>query len=53
MIFVNILLGIIASFILLFVVGTPKPPMSPEKHRNVTLAFVAVLIFIIAVNVIA
>lgn len=48
----NILLGIVAFVLLLFVVGETKPPMSKERHQNITLAFVAVIALIIALNVI-
>ena len=49
---INIVLGIVAAVLLLFVVGETKPPMSKERHQNITLAFVAVVALIIALNVI-
>lgn len=49
---INILLGVVAAILLLFVVGDTNPPMSEAKRRNVTLAFVAVVVLIIAVNTI-
>ena len=48
----NILLGFIAFILFLFVIGDTKPPMSIERRKCCTLAFVAVLIFIIALNTI-
>lgn len=52
MTFVNFLLGFVAAVLLLFVVGKTDPPMSKEHHRNVTIAFVAVVALIIALNII-
>lgn len=49
----NILLGIIAALTFLFVLGgIVDKDMSKEKHRTLTIAFVAELIFIIALNTI-
>ena len=50
---INILLGIVAGVLLLFVVGQTKPPMAPiTKEQRVcsTIAFVAVVALIIALN---
>lgn len=52
MIALNILLGLAAGILFLFVVGKTNPPMSKDQHQNVTIAFVAVLVFIIALNTI-
>ena len=49
---INIVLGIVAAVLLLFVVGETKPPMSKDRRQNITLAFVAVVALIIALNVI-
>lgn len=52
MIGLNILLGLAAVILFLFVVGETKPPISNEQRKNCTVAFVAVLVFIIALNTI-
>lgn len=52
MIALNILLGFVAGVLLLFIVGNANPPLS-EKHRdNITTAFVALVLLIIAINTI-
>lgn len=49
----NIILGIVAALTFLFVLGgIVDKEMSKEKHRNLTVAFIAELIFIIALNII-
>ena len=48
----NILLGLAAGILFLFVVGRPNPPLTKEQHRNVTIAFVATLLFIVTFNTI-
>ena len=48
----NILLAFIAAILFLFVVGDTKPPLSIERRKCCTIAFVAVLVFIIALNTI-
>lgn len=49
----NIVLGIIAALTFLFVLGgIVDKDMNEKKHRNLTLAFIAELIFIIALNII-
>lgn len=53
MLIVNILLGFVAFSLAAFLIGNTNPPMSKEKHRDLTVAFVAVLIFTLAVNIIA
>ena len=53
MIALNILLGIVEGVLLLFIVGQTKPPMAPiTKDQRVccTIAFVAVVALIIALN---
>lgn len=53
MIALNILLGIIAGIAFLFVLGgLVDSQMSKDRHRNVTIAFVAILAFILALNII-
>ena len=55
MIALNILLGIVAGVLLLFIVGQTKPPMAPitkEQRVCCTIAFVAVVALIIALNTI-
>lgn len=52
MIALNILLGLVAGVLLLFIVGETNPPISKEKRDNVTFAFGAVVLLIIAVNTI-
>lgn len=55
MIALNILLGIVAAVLLLFVVGQTKPPVAPiskEQRVGSTIAFVAVVALIIALNTI-
>lgn len=52
MIALNILLGIAAGLAFLFTIGDTKPPMSKEKRITATVAFVALLLFIIALNII-
>lgn len=49
---INIVLGIVAALCLLFILGDTKPPMSKERRQNITLAFVAVIALIIALNAI-
>ena len=46
MIFVNILLGIVAGILFIGVVGEKDK----EKHKNITTAFVATLLFTLALN---
>ena len=48
----NILLGIVAAVMLLFILGETKPPMSKEHRQSVTIAFVVVVALIIALNAI-
>ena len=55
MIALNILLGIVAGVLLLFIVGQTKPPMAPitkEQRVCCMIAFVAVVALIIALNTI-
>jgi hypothetical protein len=53
MVIINILLGFVAFSLIVFLMGNTNPPMSEKKHRDLTIAFVAVLIFTLAVNIIA
>ena len=53
MIIANILLGVAAGILFLFLVGESKPPMSKERHQNITIAFTAVLALIAVLNIIA
>lgn len=53
MVIANILLGFAAFSLLVFLIGNTNPPMSKEKHRDLTVAFVAVLIFTLIINIIA
>ena len=46
----NILMGLVTGVLLLFVVGETNPPMSAERRKNITTAFVAVVVLIIAAN---
>lgn len=48
MIALNILLGVVAGFLLLFVLAE----QDKTRHTNATIAFVAVLAFIVALNTI-
>lgn len=48
----NILLGIVACICLLFIVGDAKPPISDKKREDITIAFVALVVLIIAANTI-
>ncbi len=50
MIALNILLGLVAFICLLFIIGETKPPISDRKREHITIAFVAVVALIIAVN---
>lgn len=52
MTFVNFLLGIVAAVLLLFVLGKTDPPMTRDHRVCVTVAFVAVVALIIALNII-
>lgn len=53
MIIANILLGVAAGILFLFLVGENNPPMSKERHQNITIAFTAVLALIAVLNIIA
>lgn len=49
----NIVFGFIATLTFLFVLGgIVDKDMNEKKHRNLTVAFIAELIFIIALNII-
>ena len=48
MIALNVVLGIVAAIILIGVIGETMP----SKQKNLTIAFVAMLVFILAVNII-
>ena len=48
MIAINILLGLVAAFLLLGVIAE----MNKDRHKNITIAFVAVVLLIIALNTI-
>ncbi len=52
MIALNILLGVVAFVCLLFIVGETKPPVSDKKREHITIAFVALVLLIIALNTI-
>ncbi len=52
MIALNILLGVVAFVLLLFIVGEAKPALSDKKREHITIAFVAVVALIIAANTI-
>ena len=53
MIALNILLGIAAGLAFLWVIGdNPKQPVSNERRMTATIAFVALLLFIVALNTI-
>lgn len=49
---INILLGFVAFVCLLFIVGEAKPPISDKKREHITIAFVALVLLIIAINTI-
>ena len=51
-IFLNILLGLAAAVAFLFTIGDTKPPMPKERRQSATLAFVALILLIIALNTI-
>lgn len=48
----NILLGLVAFVCLLFIVGEANPPISDKKREHITIAFVALVLLIIAINTI-
>lgn len=48
----NIMLGVAAFVCLIFIVGEPKPPISDKKRGHITIAFVALVLLIIAANTI-
>lgn len=52
MVALNILLGLVAFVCLLFIVGEAKPPISDKKREHITIAFVALVLLIIAINTI-
>lgn len=52
MIALNIMLGVVAFICLLFIVGEPNPPVSDKKREHITIAFVALVLLIIAINTI-
>lgn len=52
MILINSLLGFVAFAMLLFIVGETKPPISDKKREHITIAFVALVLLIIAINTI-
>lgn len=52
MIALNILLGVVAFVCLLFIVGETKLPVSDKKREHITIAFVALVLLIIALNTI-
>lgn len=52
MIALNTLLALVAFVCLLFIVGETKPPISDRKREHITIAFVALILLIIAVNTI-
>lgn len=50
---INTCLGIVAAILLLFVVGQTNPPrITKEQRIGATIAFVAVVLLIIAANTI-
>lgn len=51
MIAINILLGIVAAVLLLFVVGTTNPPQDKVHRLSCALAFLGVVALIIALNI--
>lgn len=52
MIALNALLGVVALVCLLFIVGEANPPISDKKREHITIAFVALVLLIIAINTI-
>jgi len=48
---INIILGIVAAVLLLFILGRPYPPISNTQRICCTIAFVAVVALIIALNI--
>lgn len=52
MIVLNALLGVMAFVCLLFIVGEANPPISDKKREHITIAFVALVLLIIAINTI-
>lgn len=49
---INIILGVIAFISLCFVLGETDPPMSEAQRQGATIAFVGMVVLIIAVNTI-
>ena len=53
MIALNILLGVAAAVSLLFAIGdNPNQPVSKEQRTAATVAFVVLILFIVALNTI-
>ena len=53
MLITNILLGFVAALLLLFVIGQTNPPTITDKQRlSAAIAFVPVVLLIIAFNTI-
>lgn len=50
MILLNLLLGAVAFICFIFIVGEANPPISDNKRNQITIAFVVLVLFIIAVN---
>jgi len=48
---INIILGIVAAVLLLFILWRPYPPISNTQRICCTIAFVAVVALIIALNI--
>lgn len=53
MLALNILLGIIAFVLVVFVIGETKTPMNEEKRRTLTIMLAFLLAFILLLNTIA
>lgn len=51
MIAINILLAVVAFILLLYIIGNFNPPISKEQRKYITVAFVAVLAFILLLNI--
>lgn len=52
MIALNIILGVVSFVCLLFIVGETKPPINDKKREHITIAFVTLVLLIIAINTI-
>ena len=52
MLITNILLGMAAFILFMFIVGETKPPMNEEKRRTLTITLASLLAFALLINTI-